>query len=58
MIVDYKTDRVKDTAVLEERYAAQLRMYARAAAEVLGVPAEEAILYSIHLGREHFVKLF
>ena len=51
VIVDYKTDRVKSPDALCERYAQQLRMYARAATEILGVPVKEAVLFSIHLGQ-------
>lgn len=51
VIVDYKTDRVKDVKTLVGRYEAQVKMYARAASEVLGVPVKEAVLYSIHLGQ-------
>ncbi len=51
VIVDYKTDRVKTTAVLVERYAEQIRMYARAASEILGVKVKETVLYSIPLGQ-------
>ncbi len=51
VIVDYKTDRVKSLDVLCERYAEQLRMYARAASEILGVPVREAVLFSIYLGQ-------
>jgi ATP-dependent helicase/nuclease subunit A len=51
VIVDYKTDRVKTLDALCVRYAPQLRMYARAATEILGIPVKEAVLYSIHLGQ-------
>ncbi len=51
VIVDYKTDRVKSLDALCVRYAPQLRMYARAATEILGIPVKEAVLYSIHLGQ-------
>lgn len=50
VIVDYKTDRVKDAALLVQRYAVQLQMYARATKELLSLPVEEAVLFSIHTG--------
>ena len=57
VIVDYKTDRVKDVNILTERYASQIKMYARAATQVLKVPVKEAVLYSIHLGQTVSVPL-
>ncbi len=57
VIVDYKTDRVKSLDILCDRYAEQIRMYARAATEILGVPVKEAVLFSIHLGQTVAVDL-
>ena len=50
IIVDYKTDKVKDVEILRERYQNQLRMYERALAECTGVPVDCTLIYSLHLG--------
>lgn len=50
IIVDYKTDKVKDIEILRERYYNQLRMYERALAECTGVPVDCTLIYSLHLG--------
>lgn len=52
VILDYKTDTVKESAVLCERYAGQLSLYAEALEKVLGCPVKEKILYSLCLGEE------
>ncbi len=57
VIVDYKTDRVKNVEDLVPRYATQLRMYASATEELLGVQVKEAILFSIHTGQTVHVSL-
>lgn len=48
-IIDFKTDRVKTTDELWELYAPQLRLYAAAMEEVMGMKVGEMILYSTHL---------
>ena len=52
VIVDYKTDRVKDPQTLKDRYAAQLMLYKDAMEECLGLPVKECLIYSIHHGVE------
>ncbi len=52
VIVDYKTDRVKDARQLAERYAAQLYYYRRALENSLALPVKQCILYSFALGCE------
>ena len=52
VIVDYKTDRVKDPATLKERYASQLLLYKDAMEECLGIPVKECLIYSIHHSQE------
>lgn len=47
VIVDYKTDRVRDPSVLKERYASQLMLYKDAMEECLGIPVKECLIYSI-----------
>jgi len=56
VLVDYKTDRVRDGALLAERYAGQLRLYARALSQIFSIPVKELVLYSFELGREIFVE--
>ena len=47
VIVDYKTDKVKNAADLIPRYAGQLELYAEAVSRVLGLRVSEKILYSL-----------
>ena len=49
VIVDYKTDRVRDASDLVERYGSQLAIYKRAVGEVLGIPVADTMLYSLPL---------
>ncbi len=48
VIVDYKTDRVKDMNTLAERYSGQLKMYERALYECTGIPVKETVIYSLY----------
>ncbi|MCQ2479359.1 MAG: helicase-exonuclease AddAB subunit AddA [Clostridia bacterium] len=48
VVVDYKTDRVKDVNILKERYSGQLKMYERALAECTGIPVKETVIYSLY----------
>lgn len=52
VIVDYKTDRVKNARELVDRYAGQLRIYREALAQTLGQEVKECLLYAFGLGRE------
>ncbi|MCL2068957.1 MAG: PD-(D/E)XK nuclease family protein, partial [Oscillospiraceae bacterium] len=49
VIVDYKTDRVKDMQELLERYRTQLELYREILCESLDVPVKECVLYSFEL---------
>ena len=49
VIVDYKTDRVKDTAKLAERYRRQLELYKEALTQTLDLPVKEVIIHSVYL---------
>ena len=49
VIVDYKTDNVKEISALRGRYAEQLALYAEAFARITGVPVKERVLYSLKL---------
>ena len=52
VIVDYKTDRVKDVSELALRYAKQLRLYKNAAEQLFELPVKECMIYSLHLGEQ------
>lgn len=49
VIVDYKTDRVKDIAELRTKYEVQLRVYEKALTQVFGERETELIIYSFWL---------
>ncbi|MFI3176088.1 MAG: helicase-exonuclease AddAB subunit AddA [Eubacteriales bacterium] len=50
VIVDYKTDRVRSSKELMERYRIQLEYYAKALSALTGKPVKEKVLYSFYLG--------
>ena len=50
MIVDYKTDRVRDVEELR-RHKPQLDLYEEAMRQVLGLPVREKIIFSITLNQ-------
>ncbi len=52
VVVDYKTDQVRDADTLIRRYRTQLEWYAKALTQATGLPAEEKILYSVTLRKE------
>ena len=52
VLVDYKTDSVKDPAVLQERYRVQLELYERALVQSTGKPVKERWIYSFALQKE------
>lgn len=52
VIVDYKSDYVKEAEELAERYRIQLALYRKVLAESLGVPVKECIIYSFSLSQE------
>ena len=49
VIVDYKTDRIKETGYYIEKYAVQLGLYQNAMELVLGEPVRQAYIYSFTL---------
>ncbi len=51
VLLDYKTDRVKNGDELAERYRDQLDIYKIALEETLGHSVKEVALYSFHLGQ-------
>ena len=52
VIVDYKTDRVKQPEQLREMYAAQLMLYKEALTQCLRLPVKECSIYSVRHGAE------
>lgn len=51
VIVDYKTDYVKDEKVLIKRYEKQLDYYEQAASRLMGLPVSEKYIYSFSLNK-------
>lgn len=49
VVVDFKTDRVKDLSELKEKYSKQLDIYAVACQKIFGKPVKEKIIYSFSL---------
>ncbi|MBR6321602.1 MAG: helicase-exonuclease AddAB subunit AddA [Lachnospiraceae bacterium] len=52
VIVDYKTDRVREAETLVSRYKIQLDLYARALTQVSGKKVKEKWIWSFALGKE------
>ncbi|MBQ0097481.1 MAG: helicase-exonuclease AddAB subunit AddA [Oscillospiraceae bacterium] len=52
VIIDYKTDRVKDASSLLDMYEGQLLLYKDAMEECTEYKVKECLIYSIHLGKE------
>ena len=52
VLIDFKTDRVKDPSVLKERYGMQIFLYRRSLEKMLNVPITECYLWSFYLGTE------
>ena len=52
VIVDYKTDHVKNGEELKEKYSAQLEFYKKILSNNLGIAVSECILYSFALSEE------
>ena len=49
VLLDYKTDSVKEAKQLLERYQTQMDLYARALAAATGKPVKEKLIYSFKL---------
>lgn len=47
VVVDYKTDHIRDEVAFQKRYRQQLQYYAHALATLTGTPVKENILYSL-----------
>ena len=52
MVLDFKTDKVKQAEELKERYSAQLDIYAEACRKIFNLPVKEKIIYSFALSSE------
>lgn len=52
ILVDYKTDRVKDGEELRNRYQKQIDLYSEALEQILGKKVQRRVLYSFSLGEE------
>ena len=52
ILVDYKTDRVKNEEELRERYQKQIMLYSNALEAILGKKVKRKVLYSFSLGKE------
>ncbi|WP_455030828.1 helicase-exonuclease AddAB subunit AddA [Oribacterium sp.] len=52
ILVDYKTDRVKDGEELRNRYQKQIDLYSEALEQILGKKVIRRVLYSFSLGEE------
>ena len=52
VVVDYKTDSVKDRQVLIDRYQSQLDYYERAIRQLTGITNSEKVIYSVSLSEE------
>ncbi|MBP0972555.1 MAG: UvrD-helicase domain-containing protein, partial [Oscillospiraceae bacterium] len=57
VLVDYKTDYVRNAETLLQEYSLQLGLYQKAAELMFGVPVREAYIYSFTLGKEIRVPL-
>ena len=51
VILDYKTDAVKEEAELIKRYRTQLELYAEALEKAAGMRVKEKVIYSFALRR-------
>ncbi|MBR3042138.1 MAG: UvrD-helicase domain-containing protein [Eubacterium sp.] len=54
ILVDYKTDNVKDGKELLDRYASQMYLYALTLEKLTGKKVKDVILYSTHFGEVHY----
>ena len=52
ILVDYKTDCVKNEEELKERYKKQIMLYSNALEAILGKKVKRRVLYSFSLGKE------
>ena len=55
VVLDYKTDRVKNVEELAEKYHAQLEYYAKALEQLTEKKVKEKIVYSFTLGEYKYL---
>lgn len=55
VILDYKSDIVKDEKQLVDRYKVQLIYYKKALEQILNKKVKEMIIYSLYLGKEVYI---
>ncbi|MCM1285626.1 MAG: helicase-exonuclease AddAB subunit AddA [Acetobacter sp.] len=56
VLLDYKTDRVKNADELLDSYKKQIQFYKKAVSKALGKPVKDAVLYSFYLGKLCYYK--
>ena len=56
MILDYKSDLVKEESQLIDRYETQLVYYKKALEQILNKKVKEMIIYSLYLGKEIYIR--
>ena len=49
VIIDYKTDRVKELKQLKEKYSEQLKLYKTGLSATLNIPVKQCVIYSFYL---------
>ena len=57
VIIDYKTDRVKEAGELIDRYSRQLELYKRAIGPRFAKPVEKCVIWSFELSKEVIVEV-
>ena len=57
IVVDYKTDKVKNIETLSERYSKQLVLYKKAAEQLFELPVKKCVIYSVYRGEEIEIQL-
>ena len=57
VIIDYKTDRVKEAGELIDRYSRQLELYKRAIGPRFAKPVEKCVIWSFELSEEVIVEV-
>ena len=56
VILDYKSDLVKEESQLIDRYETQLVYYKKALEQILNKKVKEMIIYSLYLGKEIYIR--
>ncbi len=51
VLLDYKTDHIRDEEAFTERYRLQLQLYARAVEQITGMKVKETWLYALRMGK-------